>query len=122
MNKEELFEINNEAYNYCEKLYSGMNTLIKNIEDRNLTDLEIYFKNILEGFNWIVEVAVSLTDIHGEKLDLKNIQQKVNKYVEGYNNLDLLFVSDVVEYELMPQVEILYNIFYKSLNILQNSK
>lgn len=122
MNKEELLEINNEAYNYCEKLYRGMNTLIKNIEDRNLTDLEIYFKNILEGFNWIVEVAVSLTDIHGEKLDLKNIQEKINKYVEGYNNLDLLFVSDVVEYELMPQVEILYNIFYKSLNVLQNSK
>lgn len=122
MKNEEMLEILNEAFDYCEKLYSGMNTLIKNIEARNLIDLEAYYKNILEGFNWIVEVAVSSTNIHGEKIDLKNIQQKVNKYVEGYNNLDLLFLSDVMEYELMPQVEILYNIFYKSLNILQNTK
>lgn len=122
MNHEEILDIINEAYNYCEKLYSGMNALVKNIEDRNLIDLESYFKNILEGFNWILEVGVLATDIHREQLDLKNIHQKVNMYVEGYNNLDLLFVRDVVEYELMPQVEILYNIFFKSLNMLQNSQ
>lgn len=120
MNNEEMIEILKEAYNYCEKLYSGMNTLVRNIEDRNLIDLETYFRNILEGFNWILEIVVLTANIHGEQINLKSIQQKVNLYVEGYNNLDLLFVRDVVEYELMPQVEMMYSIICKSLNILQD--
>jgi hypothetical protein len=98
-----------------------MGVLIKNINERNLTDLEVYFKNILEGFNWILEVAVITSDIHKEEVEVKAAEQKVNLYIEGYNNLDLLFVSDVVEYELMPKVEKLYNLFYNSLAILQNS-
>lgn len=122
MNHEEMIELINEAYTYCEKLYSGMSKFIKNIEDRNLTELETYFKNILEGFNWVLEVEVLSIDIHGETIDLESIQQKVNIFVEGYNNLDFLFVRDVVEYELMPQVEIIYNVFYKALNILQDVK
>lgn len=122
MNHDEMVNIVSEAYNYSEKLYSGMNTLINNIDNRNLIDLEIYFKNILEGFNWILEVAILVSDIHNEKLDLDNIQEKVTIYVEGYNNIDLLFVRDVVQYELMPQVEIFYNIFNKVLSILKDVK
>lgn len=122
MNHDEILEIISEAYEYCEKLYSGMNTLIDNIDKRNLVDLEIYFKNILDGFNWTLEVVISSNDIHGEKVDLEIIQQKITMYIEGYNNLDLIFVRDVVEYELMPQVEMFYNIFNKVLSVLQNSK
>lgn len=122
MNHDEILGLISEAYEYCEKLYSGMKTLTDNIDKRNLVDLEIYFKNILEGFNWVFQIAVSVADIHGEKLDLKNIHQKVNMYIEAYNNLDLLLVRDIVEYELMQQVEVFYNIFNKTLNILQNAE
>lgn len=116
MNREETLEIINEAHDYCEKLYSGMNSLVNNITERNLIDLETYFKNILEGFNWVLEVAVFTTNMYEGKIDLEAVQQKTIIYIEAYNNLDLLLVRDIVEYELMPQVEIFYNILNKTLS------
>ncbi|WP_238883202.1 hypothetical protein [Clostridium sp. YIM B02551] len=111
MVNDETIEIIKEAYEYCEKLYNGMNSLTKSIDERNLLDLETYFKNILEGFNWILEVGnFATTIVEGEKLDLETISQMVNEYINAYNNLDLLLVRDIIEYELMPQVEIIYNI------------
>lgn len=118
MNHQETLELLSEAINYCEKLYSGMVSMVKNIDDRNLNQIEEYFKNILEGFNWILEIGVFTSTRCGEELNLQEIHGKLNKYIDGYNNLDLLFVRDVVEYELMPQVEVFYNIFNKGLNTL----
>lgn len=118
MNKDEILEIVNEAYNYSEKLYSGMNTLVNNIDKRNLEDIDVYFKNVLEGFNWLLEVVVLIKNVNKDELNLQSVYEKVNKYVEGYNNIDILLVRDIVEYELMPQVEVFYNIFNKSLSIL----
>lgn len=115
MNQDEKKEILSESVSYCEKLYSGMNKIIINISERNLIDIETYFKNILEGFNWVLEVSVFACNIIGEKLDLTQIQEKIQKYIDGYNNLDLLYVSDVVEFELMPQVEIFYDIINRTL-------
>ncbi|QCX32367.1 hypothetical protein FDN13_00895 [Caloramator sp. E03] len=116
MNQNENIEILSEAVGYCEKLYSGMNKMVINISERNLIDIETYFKNILEGFNWVLEVSVYASRIIGEKLDLKQIQEKIQKYIDGYNNLDLLYVADVVEFELMPQVEIFYDIINRTLS------
>lgn len=114
-------EIISEAYNYSEKLYNGMNTLINNIDSRNLENIEEYFKNILEGFNWLLEVAISIKNSNEIELDIDNIYGKVKSFVEAYNNIDILLVRDIVQYELMPQVEVFYNIYNEALGIMQNS-
>jgi hypothetical protein len=119
MNNKEALDITIEAYEYCQKLYNGMSTLINMISQRNLKDLEVYFKNILEGFNWILEVTILTQNYHNYSFDIKSSNDKINKYINGYNNLDLLYVSDVVEYELMPQIEVFYNYFIEIINNLQ---
>lgn len=115
MNNDEILQIINEAYEYCVKLYNGMGSVVINIKDRNLNELEEYFKNILEGFNWITEIIFSLRDFYNEKIELCIIEKKTKLLVEAYYNFDLLFFSDVIEYELMPQVEEFYNILGKLL-------
>lgn len=120
MKQNEIVEIVTEAYNYSQKLYNGMDSLINNIDTRNLSDLNDYFKNILDGFNWVLEVVILSNEFNGENLDLNNINEKINKYIEAYNNIDILLVRDIVEYELMPQVEVFYEMFGKYLVKLQN--
>ncbi|GFP77109.1 hypothetical protein [Clostridium fungisolvens] len=121
MNNNENLEIASEAYEYCEKLYDGMGSLVNNINDRNLNDLEIYFKNILTGFNWIIEVIILLRNIHKQDIDLAIIQQKITSYTEAYNNLDLLLLSDIIEYELMAEVEGVYKLLAETIMALQNN-
>lgn len=121
MNDMETVAVLKEASDYCEKLYSGMNTMVENIRNRNLIDLEIYFKNILEGFNWVIEVSIYCSELSNKKIEIIHIEEKLNRYINGFNNLDLLYVQDVVEYELMPQVEVFYEIIYKTLNSLNSN-
>lgn len=113
MNNNEILEIIDEAYDYCEKLYSGMGNMVINIKNRDLDQIEQYLKNILEGFTWVVEVVTSSKQIYNEQIDLLSIQEKIKMFVEAYNNMDLLLLSDIVEYELMIQVEQLYKILSK---------
>ncbi|QAA31658.1 hypothetical protein [Clostridium manihotivorum] len=122
MNNYESLEIAIEAHEYCEKLYSGMGSLVNNINDRNLDDLEVYFKNILSGFNWVMEVIILLRDLHKENIDLAITQKKISEYNEAYNNLDLLLLSDIIEYEMMPEVEMAYNLLSETIMRLQNTK
>lgn len=122
MSNYESLDIASEAYEYCEKLYSGMGSLVKNINDRNLDDLEIYFKNILSGFNWVMEVIILLRDIHKENIELSITKKKISEYTEAYNNLDLLLLSDIIEYEMIPEVEVAYNLLAETIMRLQNTK
>lgn len=111
MNQNEVCDIIKEAHEYCEKLYNGMNTLVNNIDNRTLKELDVYVKNILEGFNWLLEIiVVSKINIYNP-LELNIIHEKINKYVEAYNNIDILLIRDILECELMPYVEIFYSIF-----------
>lgn len=106
----EVFEIINEAYEYSIRLYNGMDSLVQKINSRDIKDLETSFKEILEGFNWLFQIIILLNKNGDKNVDLEGIEKKVKLFIEAYSNLDILLFSNLIEYELMPQVEEFYNI------------
>lgn len=110
MENDEVFQIVNEAYEYSIRLYNGMDSFVEKISSRDMKNLESSFKDILEGFNWLLQVIILLNKNGDKNIDLGSIEKKVKLFIEAYNNLDILLFSNIIEYELMPQVELFYNI------------
>lgn len=93
------------ADEYLDKLKNGINKVVNLIEEENESKACSYISDISQGIDWIIQVIALTSDIQKEKIELVNINEKLNEVVEALENEDYNLLGDIFKYEISPALD-----------------
>jgi len=63
--------------------------------------------DLIEGIEWLTQAIDGTRDIHGEyAMDVSQINSALHEISEAYENMDYVLLSDLLEYELLPVINV----------------
>ncbi|NSB12954.1 hypothetical protein [Clostridium beijerinckii] len=102
---EQQFEGLQSANTYVLKLINGINmyfNYVKEGKDDNASNLLTY---IVEGIDWINEIARLTKDIQKENMDEKVMVEHLDKLEESFNEGSIGKVCEILKDEIIPLLE-----------------
>jgi hypothetical protein len=77
--------------------------------------------DLIEGLDWLVKAIEGTKDLQGEHaIDISIINPIFSQLIEAYENLDYVFISDLLEYEVVPIVSGWKNQLQKVEGVIEN--
>lgn len=102
-NKEEVLD---EYILYIKNLPSGLEKMVKNIEDENYEKVNAQITLFVEGMQWLLSASKYLASqdiIANDSFEQLNTHLEI--LLEGLEKNDYVLMSDIIEYELIPYFE-----------------
>ncbi len=87
---------------YIDNLVEGMMQCVKCLSDSNLKEGYELIVTITEGLQWVYEVVELTKPILTEAIEEIELNERLNELVEALENEDLMLISDLYEYEIIP--------------------
>ncbi|WP_408955670.1 hypothetical protein [Natroniella sp. ANB-PHB2] len=101
-----------EAENYLPRLISGIDEIINSFSQGEKSKAYKLLNQALEGFQWLsilIDNLETISDSIYEDMDLnrviKNWESNLNEFLTAFENQDIILLSDILEYELLPVLE-----------------
>jgi uncharacterized protein (UPF0210 family) len=113
--QEQEFEVLQTADEYIVKLINGINMCIENIKQNKQDDAINLISYIVEGIDWLNEVATLTKNIQYENMDeelMKNNLQRISEYSNMVENEKIL---KSLSEEILPLLNTWQGIIKKSL-------
>ncbi|KGM93170.1 hypothetical protein FDC62_11060 [Clostridium botulinum] len=64
---------------------------------------------VADGIKWIMDVVSLTRDVQKEKIDISQIDDKLEEVVKAIENEDYILVGDLFEYEILPILQEIHN-------------
>ena len=104
----EKIEVLGSANEYLFNLKSGINTVVKLINEEKESEGLRIIPDVADGIAWILDVTRLTKDIIGEVEGFSGIDDFLSEIVEALENEDYILVSDLFNYEILPILENLH--------------
>lgn len=99
-------EVLSTASEYIEKVLVGIQQITEYFQSGREDRATNMMLDLIEGIKWLVKAIDGTKDMHGDHfIDISAINDVLNQLVEGYENMDYVLISDLLEYELLPVVD-----------------
>lgn len=115
MEKQDVKEYVVKTSYYCQSVYTSIDLYIQLIDIRKYDILNNLFIKIIEDTTQCVNFYSKLDF---QVLLLDNINNSLKLLVDAYSNLDYFYIKDILEYELLKNIEIIF----KNLKFLIENK
>lgn len=103
--EEQQFEVLQTAYEYIGKLINGINMYVENMKENKQEEAINLLSYIVEGIEWLNEVARLTKDIQKENIDeykMKENLDKISKYLNIESHGQIL---KVLSYDMLPMLK-----------------
>lgn len=106
MQNSEVQEILESYNNYISNLPTGIEGLIKNINDGNNTEVTNNLIELTEGINWLIQLKVILKNSFDiELFDEKELLEITVNINEALELGDFVLMTDILAYEMTPFIK-----------------
>lgn len=110
--REQKLEALQAAKEYLEKLIPGFQELIPELKGNKQADTDEFFKQCLDGLNWIIEIYNRVSDIINEdsvKIEREDFNNKIIRFNDAMkSNMDAR-KAESLETDIIPFLMILKN-------------
>ncbi|KEI90379.1 hypothetical protein N493_13120 [Clostridium botulinum B2 433] len=113
--KEQQFEVLQSADEYIVKLINGINMYINNIKESKYDEALNLLSYILEGIDWLNEVARLTKDSQRENIDEELMKEQLKKLHEYLNVGNYNKISNLICEEIAPLLNNWEKIIKKSI-------
>ncbi|WP_032121979.1 hypothetical protein [Clostridium amazonitimonense] len=100
--KDEQVEVLQTAREYMGNLTRGMDGCIIDLREGRINEGLSLISPILEGMQWIYDVVRLTKDVQKDPMDEKEMEDKLKEMIEAFENQDFVLISDLMEYEILP--------------------
>ena len=104
----ETLELYDSLKNYIINLESGINKIIEKIHTGNENEFLSMIVDAVDGIDWTIK-AIYLTQNHHDIKEVDKLNNILQEAINGLENNDYIFVADIFEYEVLPEVELWKN-------------
>jgi hypothetical protein len=121
----ELYKLKREtlitALEYMDKMLYGIETIVEYFQSGREDKATTMMLDLIEGLDWLVKAIEGTKDLQGEHaIDISIINPIFSQLIEAYENLDYVFISDLLEYEVVPIVSGWKNQLQKVEGVIEN--
>lgn len=100
-------EIVGTAAEYILKASEGVEQIIEFFQSGREDIATRMMIDLVEGIEWLTQAIDGTKDIHGDHpMDISQANSVLREISETYENMDYVLLSDLLEYELLPMVNI----------------
>ncbi|HHV28934.1 hypothetical protein [Acetivibrio mesophilus] len=100
-------EIVGTAAEYILKASEGVEQIIEFFQSGREDIATRMMIDLVEGIEWLTQAIDGTKDIHGDHpMDISQANSVLREISEAYENMDYVLLSDLLEYELLPMVNI----------------
>ncbi|WP_265445743.1 hypothetical protein [Acetivibrio straminisolvens] len=100
-------EIIGTAAEYIVKASEGVGQIVEFFQSGREDVATRMMVDLVEGIEWLTQAIEGTKDIHGEySMDISQANSILREISEAYENMDYVLISDLLEYELLPIVNI----------------
>ena len=100
-------EIIGTAAEYIVKASEGIEQIIDFFQSGGEDIATRMMVDLIEGIEWLVQAIEGTRDIHGKySPDISQANSVLTEITEAYENMDYVLLSDLLEYELLPIVNL----------------
>lgn len=103
-------EVLNTLCSYMYSLKKGMGSAINKFQSGKENEALNLMPLIIDGMQWTVQALTLTQDVYEKKIDLNELNQKLEEIVEAMENQDYILVGDLFEYEIIPILENIHDI------------
>ena len=114
---EEKIEVLKTADEYIYKLVDVINKLVEYLRGGEEEEGMRYLSLVSDGLLWIIDTIEVTKDLYKDKINIEEINTKLNEVVEAVENEDYILIGDLFSYEILPMLE---NIHGKIRDIILN--
>ncbi|MDU6876797.1 hypothetical protein ACQX0N_04360 [Clostridium tepidum] len=113
--EEQQFETLKTADEYISKLINGVDICISNIKENKYYEALNLFYYIIEGIDWLNEVARLTKDIQKQNMDEELMKENVEELYNYLNIEDFEKILKLLSEEILPLLNIWQTIIKKSI-------
>lgn len=100
-------EIVGTAAEYIVNVSEGIDQIIEFFQSGREDIATRMMVDLIEGIEWLTQAIDGTRDIHGEyAMDVSQINSALHEISEAYENMDYVLLSDLLEYELLPVINV----------------
>ncbi len=101
MDQEEKMELLETAKEYVPNLIEGITFSVEQLREDNVNEALKTLQLVMDGLSWC---ATAITNLVPD-ISLQEINEQIKEVVEAIENQDYVYLSDLLEYEIMKIVE-----------------
>ncbi len=116
--KRQSIEALESAMNYLNEISNAIPDVINAYRIGELSKASNDMILLIDGLQWLNEVFYLTKDFH--KIDAFEIKEIYFEFIEALENEDSILLADLLEYELLPRIQIWKNDLEESLNSYAN--
>lgn len=103
--REEKMELINTLVEYTGRLIEGINEAVdafhEGMEGKGMN----LVVQIIDGLKWTMEAITLTLDVQKEPIDISELNNPFDEMTEALENMDYVFIADLLEYEILTKVE-----------------
>lgn len=103
--KNEKIEVLVTANEYLINLEGGIRQVVEAFQQEDENKGCSLIPLVADGIKWVIDVVSLTRDMQKEKIDISQIDEKLEEVVEAIENKDYILVGDLFEYEVLPIIE-----------------
>ena len=100
----EVMEVITTATSYMDNIINGIELIVNSYRGGDYYKGKEHMKDLVEGLLWLNEVLAYTKSFHSiNPLELTGI---FNEMITAFENTDTVMLSDLLEYEVLPVIEV----------------
>jgi hypothetical protein len=96
------------AAEYLERIIPGITHTVSLFQEGNEVDAWEWMKNIVDGLQYIYDVVELTKDLQIEPVEMDGFKDYLQEMVDAIENGDSILLCDLLEYEIIPIMEEIY--------------